>query len=145
MAFDRESIWSAAFNALSVSTGAVTKSRKLVPFDQVPAEQQPAIFLAQGKESHRPVAGRPAILTLYGELFLYTNTGSNTEIIASTQLNQMLDAIDDAMAFDDVARGRCTLGGLVQHAWIEGDTIIAEGQQGQQAVAIVPIALLVNQ
>lgn len=141
----REAIWVAAFAKLAAATGAITSSRKLLPFDDVPAEKQPAIFLAQGKESHKQGAGRPAILTLSAELFLYTNTGGNPDIIASTQLNAMLDAIDATMAFDDVARARCTLGGLVQHAWIDGETVIAEGQQGQQAVAIVPIALLVNQ
>ena len=140
----REAIWQAAFNKLATASGAVTKSRKLVPFDQVPAEQQPAIFLAQTRESHKQRPGAPAVLTLTADLFLYTNSGGNPDVVASTQINDMLDALDAALAFDDVARGRCTLGGIVQHAWIEGDTLVAEGQGGAQAVAIVPIAILVN-
>lgn len=141
----RESIWAACFARLAAAAGAVTQGRKLVPFDQVPPEKQPAVFLAETREHHRNVSGRPAILTLQADLFLYTNSGGNPDNLASTQINQMLDAIDATLAFDDQAVGRCTLGGLVYHAWIEGETLIAEGQEGMQAVAVVPIAILPNQ
>lgn len=140
----RESIWKAVFAKVAATTGAVTASRTLVPFDQVPPEKQPAVFMAQNREAHKNTTGRPAILTLTAELYLYTNRGGDNTITPSTQINNMLDAIDALLTFDDVATGRCTLGGLVQHAWIEGETLIAEGQEGAQAVAIVPIAILVN-
>jgi hypothetical protein len=140
----REQVWVAVLARLGNAVGAVTVSRKLVPFDQVPAESQPAFFLVQSREEHRQKAGLPAILTLKGDIFMYTNSGGNDTVIASTQINGMLDALDAAFAFDDVARGRCTLGGIVQHAWIDGETLIAEGQMGAQAVAIVPFAILVN-
>ncbi len=140
----RESIWIAVLNKLGTTVGAKTISRRLVPFDQVAPEQQPAFFIAQTKEDHKQKAGIPAILTLRGDIFMYTNSGGNDTAIASTQINNMLDALDAAFAFDDVARGRCTLGGIVQHAWIDGETLIGEGQMGDQAVAIIPIAVLVN-
>lgn len=140
----RESIWTQVANKLGATVGAVTTGRKLVPFDQVPPEKQPALFIAQTKEEHKQKAGVPAILTLKADIFMYTNSGGNDQTLCSTQINNMLDALDAAFAFDDVARGRCTLGGIVQHAWIDGETLIAEGQGGSQAVAIVPFAVLVN-
>lgn len=140
----REAIWNAVLAKLAATVGAKSASRRFVPFDQIPAESQPALFLAQTHETHKQHTGRPAILRLKADLFLYTNRGGNDQILPSTALNTMLDALDAALAFDDVAMGRCTLGGIVQHAWIYEDTIIAEGQEGAQAVAIVPIEILVN-
>lgn len=140
----RESIWAAVFAKIAATLGVVTASRKLVMYDEVPHEQQPALFIAQTGESHRNKAGMPAVLTLKADLYLYTNTGGNPTLVASSQINDMLDALDAALQPDDVARGRCTLGGLVQHAWLDGDTVIAEGQNGAQAVSIIPVAILVN-
>jgi hypothetical protein len=140
----RKAIWAAVYAKLATTVGAVTTGQTLLPYDQVQPEAQPALFMARTRDVHRNTAGRPAILTLQADFFLYTNRGGDDTIVPSEQIDDMLDAIDALFAFDDVATGRCTLGGLVQHAWIEGETPIAEGQGGAQAIAIVPVAILVN-
>jgi hypothetical protein len=55
----------------------------------------------------------------------------------------MLQAIDVALEPDDIPRGPLTLGGLVTHCWIEGDTDMDTGIYTSQGAAIIPIRILV--
>ncbi|HXP74621.1 MAG TPA: hypothetical protein VN823_10790 [Stellaceae bacterium] len=57
-------------------------------------------------------------------------------------MNPLLDAIETALAPDLVTNVQ-SLGGLVAHCWIAGKVETDEGVLGGQAVAIVPIEILV--
>jgi hypothetical protein len=61
-------------------------------------------------------------------------------------LNPLLDAIAAALAPTgaDLVAGAQTLGGLVKHCWISGAIETDEGALGGQAVAIVPVEILVT-
>lgn len=140
---NREAIYSALFTKLSAAAGFNTTSRRLVTFNEVAAVDQPALFVIQRTESAATVPGLTTVWTLEVDAYVYVNTAGDPAISPSTILNPYLDAIVTAMAPDNVVTNKATLGGLVQHAWIEGKIQTDEGVLGDQAIAIVPIILKV--
>jgi hypothetical protein len=150
---DREAIWAALFALLEAKVGAsyITLGRKHIQPPALVAEQQPALFQVQVRETRGPrPPGMPVKLALSGFLILYFQApmpllegiGAETTLGATT-LNALLKGIDDALVPDDPTTGRLTLGGLVHHCWIEGDADMDDGMYTQQGAAIVPIKILV--
>lgn len=125
-----------------------TKGRKLMDWNQVPAEGMPALFQTQTSQMVTQRRGLPPLVTLHAEWYVYvrTNAQMDSSVTPSQLLNPVLDALDAALAPDatDPTVGNvCTLGGLVSHAWIAGDIATSEGLFGDIEVAIVPIEILV--
>jgi hypothetical protein len=151
MSINREAIYVALFNLLKtqLASSLVTIGRRhIVPPDLSPA-QQPALFVCGVGESKEPKPrGTPGKLTLHAMLFLYAYESAINEQpgqeqqLAATQINQLLAAIEDALAPKDPS-GNQSLGGLVSHCWTEGNTDIDPGILSQQAVAFVPVHILV--
>ncbi len=154
-AVDREAIWAALFAWFQsqLKTSFVSMGRKHIAPPQLTIADQPAFFQVAGKEIHIPREGRisgvPSKLILRGWLILYVfdkspaeNIGTETTL-PETTLNNLLMAIDAAVVPDDVSTGKFTLGGLVTHCWIEGDSDLDPGIFGAQAAAILPINILV--
>jgi hypothetical protein len=56
--------------------------------------------------------------------------------------NDLLDAVEEALA-PEPGEAVLTLGGLVARCWIDGDIETDEGLLGEQAVAIVPVSILI--
>jgi hypothetical protein len=151
---NREAIWVALFALLQAqlaNAGFVTMSRTHVQPPVLTADQQPALFVVQGRETKAPrPQGFPGKITLAGFLIIYFQTpvpmtdptGQET-VNGATQLNAMLQAIDSALEPDDIPKGTLTLGGLVTHCWIEGDTDMDTGIYTQQGAAIIPIRIMV--
>lgn len=150
---DREPIWEALFALFKAKVGAdyVTMSRHHVQPPALPQEMQPAFFLVQMRETRAPrPAGTPVKLTLNGYIILYfqapsqmlEDIGAET-VLGSTTLNAMFKGIDDALQPDNPMTGKLTLGGLVDHCWIEGDVDMDPGIYSQQGAAILPIKMLV--
>lgn len=151
MSINRETIYSALFSRLQTQlAGSFTTigRRHVMPPDLGPA-QQPALFVCGVRESHEPhpVIRTSGKLKLMAMLFVYCyDSGINEQPgqeaqLGATQMNTLLAAIDDALAPD--ISGFQTLGGLVYHCWVEGDTDIDPGILGQQAAAFVPVNMLV--
>jgi len=138
---NREVIYAALFSMLSSSGAYKTKSRKLQHWADVTASRQPALFQAQRTETASTVPGQPTVWNLQVDIYVYANTSNKSEA-PSQIINPLLDAIGNALAPDPIT-GKCTLGGLVQHAWIEGAIQTDEGVLGDQAVAVVPIVIKV--
>lgn len=138
----REAVFSALWERLQVIQGIATFSRKLRHWSEVPSSEQPALFLACGNQGLQQERNFPAVLTLKATLHLYVHGGEDPAAAPSVRLNELLDAIEAAIETpaDEPAQ---TLGGLVQHAWIAGEIETDEGVLGDQAVAIVPIEILV--
>ncbi len=138
----REPVMTALFERLSGAARFVTASRRLRHWSDVAPEDQPALFMAQrsGGVLER-VRGQPAKLTLRADVYVYAHTTDGTA--PATTLNDLLDAIADALE-PDPHPGVQTLDGLVHHCWIDGDIETDEGTLGDQAVAIVPITIIVN-
>lgn len=139
----RETIYAALFALVSNLPGLVTASRRLKHWDSVSPAQQPALFLIQRKETPAEKRGLPAAWTLECDLILYVNAGSDPNAVPASALNPLLDAIDQALA-PPAGQPVQTLGGLVSHCWIDRSGIVMdEGVLGTQAVAIVPVQILV--
>lgn len=139
----REPIYAALFARLAALPGLASASRRLSHWSDVPAAAQPALFQVQKGETVTQRRGLPPRRQLAVELFLYARSGADPTVAPSQILNPLIDAIEAALAPDDPTDAVQTLGGLVAHAWIEGRIETDEGVLGDQAVAIVPVNLLI--
>lgn len=76
------------------------------------------------------------------DVYIYVKTDGESP---SSLLNPLLDAVEQALQpqHPDINQWQ-TLGGLATHCWIEGTIETDEGTLGDQAVAIIPINILVN-
>ena len=139
----RETVFVALFNLLQSSTSFVTASRRLQHWTDVPAIQQPALFVAQKDEDRMAMTNQPFRLKLNADIYVYTNSGGQPGVTPSTQMNNILDAVDAAL-LQYGGRENQTLGGIVSYCRVSGKTQTDEGVLGDQAVAIIPIEILVN-
>ena len=148
----RETLYAALFAkfaGITFTSGAATSfattSRKLAHFEEVEAEGFPALFMVQTTESVQQQRGLPPKWTLGMLLYVYVKTMGQQDatVIPSQLLNPIVDAIDAALAPDDLKVGTCTLGGLVSHAWISGPVETSEGQLSDLEICVVPIEILV--
>ena len=138
---NRELIYQTLFAKVAAATGFVTASRRLRHWSDVAAAEQPALFQVQKTESVRRDPGLPPRWLLAADLFVYAQAPDDATSPA-TVINPLLDAIETALAPGAVDNLQ-TLGGLVAHCWIAGRVETDEGVLGGQAVAIVPIEILV--
>ena len=137
----REIIYQALFSLASTSAAFVTTSRRWKHWGDVDAASQPALFQNQKGEHVTAKNGLPAQRKLLVDICLYANNGDPNQP-SSSLLNPLLDALESALAPDPVTE-RQTLDGLVSHAFINGAIEIFEGVLGAQAVAIVPVEILI--
>lgn len=140
---NRESAYGALFDLLSQIDGIPTFSRILAHWDDVSPSQQPAIYLAQDTQQATQAKGMPMIYVLGAKLWLYAHRDTN-DIVPSTQINNILDAIDAILTPNPTPEYKQTLGGVVEHCWINGAIITDEGTLGNQSIAIVPISMQVT-
>lgn len=138
----REPVYAALFSLLSNIAPFVTTSRKLMHWDDVSIGAQPALFMAQRGETAQITRGQPTRWLLEVDIYIYVKTAGAT---APAQLiNPLLDAITAALAPSVSPDYTQTLGGLAHHCWIEGRIETDEGTLGDQAVAIIPIRILIT-
>lgn len=136
----REPIYAALFAKLQAAASFKTTSRRLKHFSDVPAIDQPALYVAQRSESATTVPGQPTVWTMNVDVYLYVNNRGDQNVIPSTLINPLIDAVAASLAPNPIDN-KCTLGGLVQHAWIEGQIQTDEGVLGDQAVAVIPVVI----
>lgn len=141
-AINREAISAALFARVSAVLGLATTSRTLKHWNDVPPELQPALFQAQRDQQISRVRGQPPMRRIPFDLYLYVRAVDDSP--PSTLLNGFLDAIEAVLAPDNDVTGRNTLGGLVHDCIVDGTIETDEGTLGQQAVAIVPVLVIVE-
>lgn len=141
---NREAIYGSLFALLAGAGGFVTASRRLRHWSDVAAPEQPALFMVQKHETATRRPGLPPRWTLAVDLFVYARAPDDVSP-AGPVINPLLDAIEAALAplGQDAARNAQTLGGLAYQAWIAGQVETDEGVLGGQAVAIIPIEIIV--
>lgn len=141
---NRESIFVALFDLLQTVPGVITFSRKLAHWDDVPASQQPALYLSQidggTVQGNTQIHGQPRRWTIRAEVYVYVRTDGDQ--IPGSVLNPILDAIEALLAPSNAIAPVQTLGGLVEHCYIDGKIETDEGTLGDQAVAVIPIEIL---
>lgn len=150
----RESIYNALALQLKTIAGLNTVSRVYRPItDYANPAQLPAGCLDETDESAAvPEHGLAALYTLSIDFWLYfpapqlSQTPGQEQTIPMTALNNALDALDVALPNpQSPVANYNTLGGLVQHVWIEGKILKVAGVASGNApfsVARVPIKLL---
>ena len=147
----REQAASALF---ALVTGAVpTLKRKERHFrlpQDVSAPQTPALFQVQSQERYErqgKMRGIPPTRTMLFELLVYVTDAANTAAgittVGSTQLNTIIQAIETALTPPDATTGFSTLGGIVEHARIEGEIKYQEATEiDGLSIAIIPVSVL---
>jgi hypothetical protein len=141
----REPVYAALFALLSAAAPFATASRRLRHWSLVDPAEQPALFVVQKRETAKAAEGSPTAWRAAVDLYVYCQAPDD-ETAPATVLNPLLDALEAALAptGGDVALGTQTLGGLAKHCWIAGAIETDEGALGGQAVAIVPIEILLT-
>ncbi|HJS32696.1 MAG TPA: hypothetical protein VJ924_11915 [Alphaproteobacteria bacterium] len=139
---DREAVYRALFDRLAGTSGVIRASRRLKHWTDVAPVDQPALFQVQKRETPRQDEGLPTRWRFAVDVYLYAHAGADAGAVPAATLNALIDAIEDALA-PDPASGVQTLDGRVAHCWISGAIETDEGALGPQAVAIVPIEILV--
>jgi hypothetical protein len=132
----REDVFKALETILEAVPGVRTFGRRLVPWADVPPSDQPALYMLCANQTVT-VEGRgiPPKRSLPVTLYLYNQNDD------PAQQNDLLDAIEAAL--EPRGEETLTLGGLVSHCRIEGEIETDEGLLDSQAVAIVPVSILV--
>lgn len=139
---NREAIYKALFAKLESIEQLTTASRILQHWDDVSPNQQPALFMCNDTQNAEQVTGFPSKYKLGAKVWIYCHRDTNG-IVPSAQVNDILDAIDEALRPLPSPVNSQTLGGLVHHCWVDGPIETDEGTLGLQSVAIVPISMLV--
>jgi hypothetical protein len=129
--------------------GFQTKSRRLAR--AIEEVDMPALYLLDVGETHPPrvPAARPGFVSLYLEAWVYSTAGEDPDVVQSTALNVMLDAIEAVLEPTGTQPG----GGLRQplglygvlSTSIDGEVEKDPGYDGRIAGAVVPIRIAVAQ
>jgi hypothetical protein len=138
----REPIYAALFALAAGAASFVTVSRRLRHWSDVGAAEQPALFMIQKSETAEERRPLPVKWRASVDLYIYAQAPDELTPPA-TVLNPLLDAVETALMPDPVSHVQ-SLGGLVSHCWIAGRIQTDEGVLGGQAVAIVPVEILVS-
>lgn len=137
---NREPIYAALYARLAAIPGLKISSRILKHWNDVPAEQQPALFQAQGREVPTTTTGESTRWDLFVDIYVYVRTSGGQ--VPGSVLNPIMDAIEASFPLHPVT-GKHTLDAPgVEWARIEGAIETDEGTLGDQAVAIVPVHIL---
>ena len=141
MALVREVIYAALFDRLKAIPGLKLTSRRLRSISDVPANQFPALFMAQTPQRPLYEAGRQTQWELGADVYIYAKdpAGQNPGAI----MNPLMDALTNALAFDNIMNNACTLGGVALKCEI-GEVETDEGTMGEQAIVRAPITILVR-
>lgn len=140
MAIGREAIYSAFFAQLEAilmsnanPPGPFNYSgRRPVPDTQLAQEQYPAFFvLEQGEIYDRSTLFAPAKVSLLCNLSVVSLHGEVPDETAVTDLNNLADAVEDAVQSACGPTAQNTLSGLVQQAWINHRTLTITGSYPQ--------------
>jgi hypothetical protein len=123
------------------SVGFGYSNRRIQTSDQIPAELMPALLQGVGPEDFKVLAGLPPKRTLSANWLIYYKPNL-TPLTTDPLTNAILDGVEGVFV-PDSPNGTVTLGGLVAHAWIEGEVFKAAGDLNDQAMIVVPIKLLI--
>ena len=136
----RETFYGALADKLRNIPGIKTFGRRLLHVNEVPANQQPAIFLAQTSQRPTYQTGRTIIWELSADIYLYVRDPKGKD--PGPLMNPIMDALCAAFAPDNAMTNACTFGGLCHKVEL-GQIATDEGTMGEQAIAIIPVTMTV--
>lgn len=137
---DREAVFSALFERIRAVPGIKTSGRRLRHMADVPASEQPALFLAQTYQRASYAEGRTIVWNLGANLYLYVRDPRNKT--PGVIMNPIMDALMAKFAPDNPMANACTLGGLVWHVQVNSVST-DEGTMDEQAFALIELDIRV--
>jgi hypothetical protein len=138
----RETCYQALFKRLQQMPTPVQCERILPHHEDVPANLQPAVFMTVTSQTAEQVTGLPTKYHLDAKVWIYAHRDT-AGVVPSVAVNQILDELDEVLRPPVGPAFKQTLGGLVEHCWIEGEIHTDEGWLGLQSIAVVPLRMLV--
>jgi len=143
MSSPRETAYAALFSKLSAALyGSVSNmSRTLKHWSDVSPTDMPALFQAQTSQEAVAERGKPTKWILGATLYLYVSTPDSVTP-PSTQMNTILDLIDNALAPDNIGQQTLGVPSIVMWARIKGKVETDEGTLGTIAVAKIPVEIV---
>jgi hypothetical protein len=121
----------------------VAIGRRLRDPENVPGNERPALFLVEYKDEwERPSPSVPPIRKMLVWAILYTDVGTDENLIPATQVNYFMEAIEAALAPDNPMVGRFTLGGLVYSCMLKAEGVRAAGDTTGKSLCAVPIEII---
>ena len=91
---NREAVYSALWSKLNALGGFVTKSRKLLHWNDVKRYDQPALFMAQGDMQALTLTGQETKWILRVDVYLYVQTAGEPP---APIMNPLIDAVCNAV------------------------------------------------
>ena len=136
-------LWSLFLNHPTLAGQFVTTSRYKRHFDDVDADAMPALFLTEtGENWVKPGKGIPAKRTLTAMLAMYTSTSQPNAVLPATLINALMDTVDEVIENVGNPSNAQTLGGLVEHVYLEGEVEIYEAFLQDKSIVLVPLTIL---
>ncbi|GEM_PF-5556369 len=140
----RETIASTLLTTLATAAGVSASSRHFTAFDEVAAGDYPYLILMQDREIIDPTmqqGGSPAAEhRMQFKVMLYAIGDGTENTVPATQLNNMLDAIEDALRPRGLQSRYQTLGlSYVMWTVINGPIEYDGGAYGNFGIAVIPI------
>ena len=142
---DRNAIYDALF---AIGVGAYDwkyTSQRLDVWTECPG--QPAFYQVAHNNTFQQVSGMPYRVELRATWVIYQDSAQDKSVQGSRLNNTFLDLLQAALAPRPEAGipydNRNTLGGLVYHCFIDGDTFQDGGDLDGQGVLTIPISILV--
>jgi hypothetical protein len=139
---DREAVYSALFKLVSSTAGIARSTRRFKLWNEVPQNECPFFIMIQRGETAETHARLPTIWRFHVNLVFYAHNGGHDEIAPMSYLNPIIDSVIATLAPPPVAEEQ-TLGGLVQKCKIDGEVLTDEGALGEQAIAVLPVTILI--
>lgn len=151
MALNRDAVFQALFDLITNDPRAAifTMTRRFLrSVDATKLEQMPALYTFQLPETREHKGtGLPPKRTLRCVYVVYYGTSNPDEgepsPLPATLLNTAADIIDDIVSNPGNPGNVQTLGGLVQHVYIEPDIKPYEGLLQQKSVIVFALGILV--
>lgn len=125
---NREAVYSALWAKLDALDGFVTKSRKLVHWNDVKRYDQPALFMAQGDMQALTLTGRETKWILRADVYLYVQTAGQPP---APVMNPLIDAVCNAVNAVHPVTGKTDLtadGADIEYCRVEGTVETDEGR-----------------
>lgn len=137
----RETIYSKLYGLLSGSSSFTTSSRRLKHWADVGQAEQPALFMSQDSEDAiSSLTNVPPKYVMRVSVYIYAYEPDET-LPPSSRLNPLVDAALESIVNPINPQ---SLGGLVVTVQVDGKIVYDEGVLGNQAVAIIPMKILVG-
>jgi hypothetical protein len=142
----------AALLAQLTSGGQFTKKgrRDRAP-EQAASPGAPGLYLLKPREEYKyggDDRGMPPIREMSFLAIVYTDVGADATAVPADVIDDLLDAIDTALAATGVDlisnQGRQTLGGTVYDCRVEGEIEFAPGDSQGKGETAVPIRVILN-